>query len=121
LNPQQLIEFKELLLARRQELLDEAGRTLNGMTNGPQVFADPTDRATLESDRIPTLRMRDRERKLIAKIDSVLERIGDGSYGLCDECGEPIAVERLRARPETTLCIACKSEQEEEERRQKNL
>jgi DnaK suppressor protein len=121
LNTQQLIEFKGLLLARRQELLDEAGRTLNGMTNGPQVFADPTDRATLESERIPTLRMRDRERKLIAKIDSVLERIGDGSYGLCDECGEPIAVARLRARPETTLCIACKSEQEEEERRQKNL
>ena len=108
-------------MARRQELLDEAGRTLNGMTTGPQVFADPTDRATLESERIPTLRMRDRERKLIAKIDSVLERIGDGTYGLCDSCGEPIAVERLRARPETTLCIACKSEQEEEERRQKNL
>jgi DnaK suppressor protein len=121
LNQQELSEFKDLLLARRQELLDEAGRTLNGMTTGPQVFADPTDRASLETERIATLRIRDRERKLIAKIDSVLERIDDGTYGLCDECGEPIAVERLRARPETTLCIACKSEQEEEERKQKNL
>jgi DnaK suppressor protein len=121
LNQRQLRAFKELLLARRQELLDEAERTVNGMGSASQTFADPTDRASLESERIATLRIRDRERKLIAKIDSVIERIEDGTYGNCDECGEPISVERLKVRPETTLCINCKAEQEEEERRQKNL
>jgi DnaK suppressor protein len=107
-------------MERRQELLDEAERTVNGMTTNPQAFADPTDRASLESDRIATLRIRDRERKLLAKIDAVLERMSDGTYGVCESCGEPISFERLKARPETTLCIECKAEQEEEERRQKN-
>jgi DnaK suppressor protein len=120
LNQRQLKLFKSLLIARRQELLDEAERTVTGMNSSAQPFADPTDRATLESDRIATLRIRDRERKLIAKIDSVLERINDGSYGVCESCGEPISFERLKARPETTLCIECKAEQEAEERRQKN-
>jgi DnaK suppressor protein len=109
--------FERLLTARRQELLDEAERTVGGMTDGKENFPDPTDRASLESDRNATLRIRDRERKLIAKIDEALLRIGDGTYGLCEACGEPIAVERLKARPVTTLCIDCKSAQEEEERR----
>ena len=119
MNQRQLKLIKGLLVARRQELLDEAERTVSGMNTAAQAFADPADRATQESDRIATLRIRDRERKLIAKIDSVLERFNDGSYGDCESCGEPISFERLKARPETTLCIECKAEQEEEERRKK--
>ena len=74
--------------------------------------ADPTDRAALESDRNFLLRMRDRERKLLTKISEAFERIEDGSYGRCEECGGEIGIERLKARPVTTLCIACKSAQE---------
>ena len=121
MNQRQLKSFKTLLTSRRQELLDEAERTVSGMHTGSQTFADPTDRASLESDRNATLRIRDRERKLIAKIDAALERISDGTYGLCEECGDPISVARLKARPVTTLCINCKAEQEAEERRQKHL
>jgi RNA polymerase-binding transcription factor len=117
LNQQELKSFEELLQARRQELLDDASRTVNGMTDNRDNFPEPADRAALESDRNALLRIRDRERKLIAKIDAALERIGDGSYGICETCGEAIGVERLRARPVTTLCIDCKADQEAEERR----
>ena len=79
-------------------------------------YADPTDRATFESDRNLLLRMRDRERKLLVKIDEAFARIGDGSYGRCEECAGDIGIERLRARPVTTLCIGCKSSQEARER-----
>ena len=89
------------------------------MGEGRELFPDPTDRASLEDNRNLTLRIRDRERKLISKIDEALGRIEDGSYGRCEECGGEIGVERLRARPVTTLCIACKSQQEAEERRRK--
>ena len=81
-----------------------------------EICADPTDRATLESDRNFLLRMRDRERKLLGKIDEAFARIEDGSYGRCEECGREIGLERLRARPVTTLCIDCKSSQEARER-----
>jgi len=77
---------------------------------------DPTDRASIESERSFELRIRDRERKLIKKIRKALERIDDGSYGLCEECGEEIGEKRLEARPVTTLCIECKSKQEQEEK-----
>ena len=117
MNVRQLRSFKKLLMAHRQELLAEAERTVAGMNNTAESFADPTDRASLESDRNATLRIRDRERKLLAKIDLALERIGDGTYGVCEECGDPISADRLRARPVTTLCINCKAEQEAEERR----
>jgi len=119
LNQRQLKSFRELLSGRRQELLDEADRTVNGMTDSKENFPEPADRAALESDRNALLRIRDRERKLISKIDSALQRIEDGTYGICEECGEPIGVERLKARPVTTLCIDCKSDQEAEERRQR--
>lgn len=109
--------FEELLKTRRQEILDEAGRTVGGMTDARESFPDPSDRATLESNRNALLRIRDRERKLLSKIDEALERIGDGSYGVCESCGEEIGVERLNARPVTTLCIQCKAAQEAEERR----
>lgn len=119
MNQRQLKAFQELLTARRQELLDEAERTVGGMTDGKENFPDPTDRATLEANRNALLRIRDRERKLISKIDDALARIGDGSYGVCESCTGPIGIERLKARPVTTLCINCKSDQEAEERRQR--
>jgi DnaK suppressor protein len=109
--------FHELLATRRKELLAEADRTVGGMTTTKDNFPDPTDRASLESNRNAMLRIRDRERKLLSKIEEALIRIEDGSYGYCEECGGPIAIERLRARPVTTLCIECKSEQEDQERR----
>ena len=119
MNQRQLKAFQELLAARRQELLDEAERTVGGMTDGKENFPDPTDRATLEANRNALLRIRDRERKLISKIDDALARIGDGSYGVCESCTGSIGMERLKARPVTTLCINCKSDQEAEERRQR--
>jgi DnaK suppressor protein len=114
-----LTQFRELLNDRRQELLDEASRTTVGMGEGRDQFPDPTDRASLEGNRNLTLRIRDRERKLLTKIDEALLRIEDGTYGICEECGDEITVERLKARPVTTLCIACKSEQEADERRRR--
>jgi DnaK suppressor protein len=119
LNQRQLKWFRRNLNDRRAELLDEALRTVAGMNDSKENFPDPADRASLESDRGALLRIRDRERKLIAKIDAALERIENGTYGRCDECGEPISVERLKARPVTTLCIDCKSAQEEAERRER--
>ena len=115
-----LTTFKKLLDERRQELMTEAVGTMHGMGmvgDSRETFPDPTDRASLEGNRNLTLRIRDRERKLITKIDEALGRIADGSYGVCEDCGGAIGVERLRARPVTTLCIACKSEQEASERR----
>jgi DnaK suppressor protein len=117
LDQARLKEFEDILNARRQELLAEAERTVAGMNSGKETFPDPADRASQESERIATLRIRDRERKLIAKIDEAIGRIHDGTYGICETCGEPIGVDRLRARPVTTLCIDCKAEQEAEEKR----
>jgi RNA polymerase-binding transcription factor len=110
--------FRRLLEERRQEILEEAGRAVGTMNNGSEEgYADPNDRATLESDRNFLLRMRDRERKLLGKIDEAFARIDDGSYGRCEECGGDIGIERLKARPVTTLCIACKSAQEAREQK----
>ena len=83
-------------------------------------YADPADRATQEEEFSLELRTRDRERKLISKIDKALERVEDGTFGLCDECGEDIEFKRLEARPVATLCIECKTMQEEEEKMQNN-
>ncbi len=120
MNRRELESFKQLLHDRRQVLIDEAGRTVSGMNDSKENFPEPADRAAVESDRNATLRIRDRERKLIAKIDAALQRIEDGTYGICEQCGERIGAERLRARPVTTLCIDCKSDQEAEERKQRN-
>ncbi len=109
--------FRKLLEDRKIEILVEADRAVGSMNSGPEeAFADPTDRASLESDRNFLLRMRDRERKLLSKIEEAFARIEDGSYGRCEECGGEIGTERLRARPVTTLCIGCKSAQEARER-----
>ena len=112
--------FRNLLNERKQELLTEAGKTVDGMDENGN-FPDPTDRASMESDRSFTLRIRDRERKLIAKIEEALRRLEDGSYGVCEKCGEKIGAARLKARPVTTLCIDCKSVQEVAERKNKSV
>lgn len=112
----QLEEFRGLLQAQLNELLSDADRTVSDMTEENTNFPDPTDRASLESDRNFELRIRDRERKLINKIQQALERIEDGSFGFCESCEEEIGAERLRVRPVTTLCIDCKTEEERRER-----
>lgn len=118
MRERELKHFQALLHEKLEELLKEADRTVDGMTDAKaENFPDPTDRASLESNRNFTLRIRDRERKLIVKIKEALARIDDGSYGKCEECGENIGRERLEARPVTTLCIDCKSMQEVQERR----
>ncbi len=111
-----LAEFKDLLMGQLASLRQEAGRTVSEMTEENSNFPDPTDRASLESDRNFELRIRDRERKLINKIRQALDRIEDGTFGLCESCEEEIGAERLRARPVTTLCIDCKTEQERQEK-----
>jgi len=120
MRERELKHYQDLLNEKLEELLKEADRTVDGMTDAKaENFPDPTDRASLESNRNFTLRIRDRERKLIVKIKEALARIDDGSYGKCEECGENIGRERLEARPVTTLCIDCKSLQEAEERKLK--
>jgi len=116
MNEKQLKYFEKLLNQRLEELLGQADATVNDMTDQKESFPDPTDRASMESDRNFTLRIRDRERKLIAKIKEALERIEDGTFGLCESCGEEIGAKRLEARPVTTLCIDCKTKQEASER-----
>jgi DnaK suppressor protein len=109
--------FRRLLQERRREILEEAERAVGSMNDKPEeAFADPNDRASLESDRSILLRMRDRERKLLTKINDAFSRIDQGVYGRCEECGDDIGLERLKARPVTTLCITCKSAQEARER-----
>jgi DnaK suppressor protein len=104
--------FKKYLEARLQELLNQADDTVSGMTITNENFPDPTDRASLEADRNFLLRIRDRESKLIKKIKQALERIENGTYGICESCGEEISVKRLKARPVTTQCIECKAKEE---------
>jgi DnaK suppressor protein len=119
MNEKDLQFLTEKLRAWKEELISEATRTVDDMTEEKAQFADPTDRASMETDRNFLLRIRDRERKLISKIDLALERIEEGIFGLCEECGEEIDFKRLEARPVATLCIECKTLQEEEEKLQK--
>ncbi|MBN2060894.1 MAG: RNA polymerase-binding protein DksA [Deltaproteobacteria bacterium] len=116
LTEKKLEYFKNLLNKRLENLLQEVNKTVSGMSDLKGNLPDPADRATLESDRNFTLRIRDRERKLIGKIKDALERIENGTYGICESCGEEISEKRLKARPVTTLCIDCKKKQEDEER-----
>lgn len=109
--------FRDLLEERKREIMTEAERALGSMNEkSGEAFADPTDRATHESERNLVLRMRDRERKLLTKINEAFTRIESGAYGRCEECGDEIGTARLKARPVTTLCISCKSAQEARER-----
>jgi len=109
-------EFKKLLEQQLEELLEDAVKTASEMADEKANFPDPTDRASLESDRNFELRIRDRERKLIGKIREALQRIEDGEFGLCESCEEEIGIARLKARPVTTMCIDCKTEQERQEK-----
>jgi DnaK suppressor protein len=109
--------FRRLLTERLAALSEGASKTVSGMGEGDQSTGDPTDQATVEGDRDLLLRMRDRDWKLTGKIREALDRIEDGTYGICEICGNEISKRRLMARPVTTLCIACKTLQEEEERR----
>ncbi len=111
-----LEDFKKLLEDQLEQLLQEAGKTVSEMTDENGNFPDPTDRASLESERNFELRIRDRERRLIVKIRAALARIEKGTFGVCEACEEPIGVGRLRARPVTELCIDCKTEQERKEK-----
>lgn len=116
LKPEKLKTFKELLNQKINELLNEAGKTVSEMTNGKENYPDPNDRASLEADRNFELRIRDRERKLILKMQEAIKRIEDGTFGICESCGGPISEKRLLARPVTTLCIECKTKQEKIEK-----
>ena len=116
MNPQQQEYFRQKLLRWRQDLLREAGETLSSMGQGGIIEADLTDRASVETDRALELRTRDRARKLISKIDMALERIENGTYGYCEETGEPIGLKRLEARPIATLSIEAQERHERMER-----
>lgn len=116
MNKAKLEEFRKLLQEQMDQLLREADKTVLEMTDEKTNFPDPTDRASLESDRNFELRIRDRERKLISKIREAIDRIEAGDFGECEDCGDQIGEARLKARPVTTLCIECKTEQERQEK-----
>lgn len=107
--------FRGMLQGMLDEVLEKGEATIEDMQDTREVFADPADRATQESDRAFTLRLRDRELKLIKKIKEAIARIDDGEYGICSACGDDISIPRLKARPVTRLCINCKARQEAEE------
>jgi DnaK suppressor protein len=104
----QLAHFRRLLLEWKQSLLDEVGRTVNHMQDESTTFPDPNDRATQEEEFSLELRTRDRERKLLKKINESLAQIDSGDYGYCEACGVEIGLPRMQARPTATLCIDCK-------------
>ena len=116
MSDSQLEHFREILTAWKRELMFEVDRTVHHMQDEAANFPDPNDRATQESEFGLELRTRDRERKLLRKIDSALARIDDGSYGFCDETGEEIGLKRLEARPVATLCLEAQERREMAER-----
>jgi DnaK suppressor protein len=116
MKPEKLQYFRNMLIFKINELLGEAEKTVSEMTDSKENFPDPTDRASLESDRNFELRIRDRERKLISKMQEAIKRIDEGTYGICEHCNGPISEKRLMARPVTTSCIDCKTKQEKLEK-----
>ncbi len=108
--------FREILIKKMAGLLGIADSTVNRMSEGDGTFPDPLDRAMTEANTSIELRTRDRERKLISKIQKAIQKTEDGTYGVCEECDDDITEDRLLVRPETTLCINCKEEQEQEEK-----
>jgi len=108
--------FKQLLTRWLDELLGRAGHTVVGLLDSEDNLSDPLDRAVLDIERGYTLRIRDRESVLIKKIRASLADIEDGVYGICDDCGRDISIERLKARPVAGRCIRCKTKQEQRER-----
>jgi len=109
MNEKQLKHFRQILNDWKAELSDDIDRTVHTMQDEVTMFADPNDRASQESDMALELRNRDRERKLIKKIDETLNKINEGEYGYCSSCGVEIGLKRLEARPTATQCIDCKT------------
>ncbi len=116
MNEKQREHFKNLLFAWKRELMEEVDRTVTHMKDEAANFPDPADRATQEEEFSLELRTRDRERKLIKKIDKTIDRIDSDDYGFCDQCGIEIGIRRLEARPTATLCVDCKTLDEIKER-----
>jgi DnaK suppressor protein len=116
MSAKQNAHFRAILLSLKEELLEDIERTVHTMQDEATVFADPNDRASQESDIALELRNRDRERKLIKKVDESIARIESGDYGYCDSCGVEIGLKRLEARPTATLCIDCKTLEEHREK-----
>ena len=112
----QVEHFRNILANWRRELMEEVDRTVHHMQDEATNFPDPADRATQEEEFSIELRTRDRERKLIKKIDQTLERLDQGDFGYCDTCGVEIGLQRLEARPTATQCVDCKSLEEIKER-----
>ena len=109
MSAKQLAHFRKILETLKKELSEDIDRTVHTMQDEATVFADPNDRASQETDIAIELRNRDRERKLIKKIDETLNSIDEGDYGFCAKCGVEIGIKRLEARPTATLCIDCKT------------
>jgi len=109
MSEEQEVHFRAILAAWKTELMEEVDRTVHHMQDEAANFPDPNDRASQESEFSLELRARDRERKLIKKIDEALARIDTGDYGFCESCGVEIGIRRLEARPTATLCIDCKT------------
>jgi DnaK suppressor protein len=116
MNERQLEYFRRKLLNWKADLMDDTKHTIEGLQDSTRNIPDVADRASEETDRALELRTRDRQRKLVAKIDAALRRIDDGEYGYCEETGEPISLKRLDARPIATLSLEA---QERHERREK--
>jgi len=117
MKPEKIEFFRQMMTLKINELLDEAEKTVSEMTSSvKENYPDPNDRASLESDRNFELRIRDRERKLIMKMQEAIKRMDDGVFGICEVCGGLISEKRLMARPVTTLCIDCKMKQEKMEK-----
>ena len=112
----QLAHFRSILEEWRRELMEEVDRTVQHMQDDNVAYSDPNDRASLETDMTLELRTRDRERKLIRKINETLDQINKKDYGYCETCGAEIGLRRLEARPTATLCIECKTIQEKREK-----
>ena len=118
ISKENLADIKKDLIKERNRILSEGDKTLeNGLQQSPENLPDFADQSSFESDRNFLLRLRDRERKLLTKIDEALQRIEDGTFGICEECDREIGIKRLKARPVVTLCIECKTKQEEEEKK----
>src|SRR4030043_1467275 len=115
LREKKMREIKKELITQKKALLSEAVEALNKLP-GQIVFPDLGDQGSAEIDRSFMLRLRGRERKLLKKIEDAIDRIEQGLFGICDRCGEAIDIKRLEARPVTTMCIECKTQQEEEEK-----
>jgi DnaK suppressor protein len=118
MNEKQRAHFRAILMQWKSELMQEVDRTVTHMKDEAANFPDPADRATQEEEFSLELRTRDRERKLIKKIDSTIERIDQDDYGFCDACGVEIGIKRLEARPTATLCIDCKTLDEIKEKQE---